>query len=79
MSTTMESPLTQQSRPETFKPKIVQLYENLFHVPHPLRPRPILKGKKKEYLLIMYRALTMLNPRKDFGGSSSYCRLIELN
>ncbi|KAL2835176.1 hypothetical protein BDW59DRAFT_137278 [Aspergillus cavernicola] len=30
MSTTMESPLTQQSRPETFKPKIVQLYENLF-------------------------------------------------
>ncbi|KAJ5101651.1 hypothetical protein NUU61_003873 [Penicillium alfredii] len=24
------SPLTQQSRPETFKPKIVQLYENLF-------------------------------------------------
>ncbi|KKK22806.1 hypothetical protein P175DRAFT_0470160 [Aspergillus ochraceoroseus IBT 24754] len=30
MSTMMESPLTQQSRPETFKPKIVQLYENLF-------------------------------------------------
>ncbi|GAB1216211.1 hypothetical protein ATERTT37_005420 [Aspergillus terreus] len=28
----MESPLTQQSRPETFKPKIVQLYENLFQV-----------------------------------------------
>ncbi|KAH1910884.1 hypothetical protein KXV57_006746 [Aspergillus fumigatus] len=26
----MESPLTQQSRPEIFKPKIVQLYENLF-------------------------------------------------
>ncbi|PYI34689.1 DUF1741-domain-containing protein [Aspergillus indologenus CBS 114.80] len=26
----MDSPLTQQSRPETFKPKIVQLYENLF-------------------------------------------------
>ncbi|KAE8374758.1 hypothetical protein BDV26DRAFT_284011 [Aspergillus bertholletiae] len=27
----MESPLTQQTRPETFKPKVVQLYENLFH------------------------------------------------
>lgn len=26
------SPLTQQSRPETFKPKIAQLYENLFNV-----------------------------------------------
>jgi hypothetical protein len=26
------SPLTQQARPETFKPKIVQLYENLFNV-----------------------------------------------
>ncbi|KNG85956.1 hypothetical protein ANOM_005414 [Aspergillus nomiae NRRL 13137] len=26
----MESPLTQQTRPETFKPKVVQLYENLF-------------------------------------------------
>lgn len=26
------SPLTQQSRPETFKPKIVQLYETLFRV-----------------------------------------------
>ncbi|PIG83570.1 hypothetical protein AARAC_009072 [Aspergillus arachidicola] len=25
----MESPLTQQTRPETFKPKVVQLYENL--------------------------------------------------
>lgn len=27
----MESPLTQQIRPETFKPKVVHLYENLFH------------------------------------------------
>lgn len=26
------SPLTQQTRPETFKPKIVQLYEDLFQV-----------------------------------------------
>lgn len=26
------SPLTQQSRPETFQPKIVQLYETLFRV-----------------------------------------------
>lgn len=78
MSTAMESPLTQQSRPETFKPKIVQLYENLFHVPHPLRPWPILE-RKKEYLLIMCRAPTMLNPQKGFGGNSSCCRLIEPN
>ena len=28
----MESPLTQQTRPESFKPKVVQLYENLFQV-----------------------------------------------
>jgi hypothetical protein len=28
------SPLTQQSRPETFQPKIVQLYETLFKVCH---------------------------------------------
>lgn len=26
------SPLTQQTRPETFQPKIVQLYESLFKV-----------------------------------------------
>ena len=35
VATTMEaSPLTQQSRPDTFKPKIVQLYEDLFQVRH---------------------------------------------
>lgn len=31
------SPLTQQNRPETFQPKIVQLYETLFKVcPSPM-------------------------------------------
>lgn len=47
------SPLTQQSRPDTFKPKIVQLYEDLFQV----RQNPILssqlnsfrKEKEKQY------------------------------
>ena len=55
-TTTMEaSPLTQQSRPDTFKPKIVQLYEDLFQV----RQNPILssqlnsfrKEKEKQYWL----------------------------
>lgn len=33
------SPLTQQTRPEIFQPKIVQLYEALFKVcPHVARP-----------------------------------------
>ena len=33
---TMEaSPLTQQSRPEIFQPKVVQLYESLFKVCRP--------------------------------------------
>jgi hypothetical protein len=36
------SPLTQQTRPETFTPKIVQLYENLFKVcpSNPILPAP---------------------------------------
>lgn len=28
----IQSPLTQQARPEVFKPKVVGLYEELFHV-----------------------------------------------
>ncbi|KAL4970810.1 ARMH3 family protein [Aspergillus stella-maris] len=38
MSTVMESPLTQQSRPEIFKPKVVQLYENLFQIQDYVEP-----------------------------------------
>ncbi|KAI9369245.1 hypothetical protein BJX61DRAFT_549738 [Aspergillus egyptiacus] len=50
MSTTMESPLTLQSRPETFKPKIVQLYENLFQV-HPDYTEPS-EGFWREFFLL---------------------------
>lgn len=32
------SPLTQQARPETFQPKIVQLYEALFKVREHWKP-----------------------------------------
>lgn len=45
-TTTMEaSPLTQQSRPDTFKPKIVQLYEDLFQV----RQNPILSSQPNSF------------------------------
>lgn len=39
------SPLTQQSRPDIFKPKIVQLYEDLFQVWYKLKPGQSLKTK----------------------------------
>ncbi|KAL3464101.1 hypothetical protein BJX64DRAFT_255610 [Aspergillus heterothallicus] len=49
MSTTMESPLTQQSRPEIFKPKIVQLYENLFQSSEYIEPS---EGFWREFFLL---------------------------
>ncbi|PYI02205.1 DUF1741-domain-containing protein [Aspergillus sclerotiicarbonarius CBS 121057] len=45
----MESPLTQQSRPETFKPKIVQLYENLFQTTDYAEPS---EGFWREFFLL---------------------------
>ncbi|KAF9888113.1 hypothetical protein FE257_009249 [Aspergillus nanangensis] len=45
----MESPLTQQSRPETFKPKIVQLYENLFQTSDYSEPS---EGFWREFFLL---------------------------
>ncbi|KAL2821922.1 hypothetical protein BJX63DRAFT_427284 [Aspergillus granulosus] len=45
----MESPLTQQSRPETFKPKIVQLYENLFQSSEYAEPS---EGFWREFFLL---------------------------
>jgi hypothetical protein len=45
----MESPLTQQSRPETFKPKIVQLYENLFQTSDFAEPS---EGFWREFFLL---------------------------
>ncbi|PYH96242.1 DUF1741-domain-containing protein [Aspergillus ellipticus CBS 707.79] len=45
----MESPLTQQSRPETFKPKIVHLYENLFHTTDYAEPS---EGFWREFFLL---------------------------
>ena len=38
------SPLTQQSRPDTFKPKIVQLYEDLFQVRYRFNSNQALKS-----------------------------------
>ncbi|KAJ0426418.1 hypothetical protein BJY00DRAFT_85068 [Aspergillus carlsbadensis] len=49
MSSTMDSPLTQQSRPKTFKPKIVQLYENLFQNPEYIDPS---EGFWREFFLL---------------------------
>lgn len=43
------SPLTQQSRPETFKPKIVQLYEDLFNRPNYADPG---EGFWREFFLL---------------------------
>ncbi|KAI9931321.1 hypothetical protein ASPWEDRAFT_22825 [Aspergillus wentii DTO 134E9] len=45
----MDSPLTQQSRPETFKPKIVQLYENLFRTSDFAEPS---EGFWREFFLL---------------------------
>ncbi|KAF3387329.1 hypothetical protein F1880_001577 [Penicillium rolfsii] len=45
------SPLTQQSRPETFKPKIVQLYETLFKVPEEDDVEPS-EGFWREFFLL---------------------------
>ncbi|KAL1998273.1 hypothetical protein VTN02DRAFT_6494 [Thermoascus thermophilus] len=43
------SPLTQQSRPETFKPKIVQLYETLFRTTEYAQPT---EGFWREFFLL---------------------------
>ncbi|KAB8072889.1 DUF1741-domain-containing protein [Aspergillus leporis] len=45
----MESPLTQQTRPETFQPKVVQLYENLFHTSDYTEPS---EGFWREFFLL---------------------------
>ncbi|RAL09724.1 ARMH3 family protein [Aspergillus homomorphus CBS 101889] len=45
----MDSPLTQQSRPETFKPKVVQLYENLFQTTDYVEPS---EGFWREFFLL---------------------------
>ncbi|KAJ5880304.1 uncharacterized protein N7473_011357 [Penicillium subrubescens] len=45
------SPLTQQSRPETFKPKIVQLYETLFKAPDDADVEPS-EGFWREFFLL---------------------------
>ncbi|KAJ5369804.1 uncharacterized protein N7496_005896 [Penicillium cataractarum] len=45
------SPLTQQSRPETFTPKIVQLYETLFKAPEDVYVEPS-EGFWREFFLL---------------------------
>ena len=58
------SPLTQQSRPISFQPKITQLYEDLFKVRNPC---PNLKIKAE-----MIRAMKMLSSLRGSGGNSSF-------
>ena len=65
------SPLTQQSRPETFKPKIVQLYETLFKV----CPSTCILSASQPILILGSRSpkKMMWSPQKASGGSSFFC------
>ncbi|KAJ5942504.1 hypothetical protein N7516_002672 [Penicillium verrucosum] len=64
------SPLTQQSRPESFKPKIVQLYENLFKTPDDADPS---EGFWRELFLLppdrnqLHAILDHLSPDDTIG------------
>ncbi|QQK45750.1 UPF0588 membrane protein [Penicillium digitatum] len=64
------SPLTQQSRPESFKPKIVQLYENLFKVADDAEPS---EGFWRELFLLppdrnqLHAILDQLSPDDTIG------------
>ncbi|CAI7672643.1 unnamed protein product [Penicillium viridicatum] len=64
------SPLTQQSRPESFKPKIVQLYENLFKAPDDADPS---EGFWRELFLLppdrnqLHAILDHLSPDDTIG------------
>lgn len=53
----MESPLTQQSRPGTFEPKIVQLYQQLFSLDHEVEESLPPEG--------FWRELFLLKPEKQ--------------
>ncbi|KAL5343738.1 hypothetical protein BJX70DRAFT_393791 [Aspergillus crustosus] len=74
MSTTLESPLTQQSRPDYFKPKIVQLYENLFRSSDYAEPS---EGFWREFFLLppdraqLNAILEALNPDETLDSQSS--------
>ncbi|KAI2708921.1 hypothetical protein CBS147333_3286 [Penicillium roqueforti] len=64
------SPLTQQSRPESFKPKIVQLYENLFKAADDADPS---EGFWREFFLLppdrkqLHAILDHLSPDDTIG------------
>ncbi|KAJ5441104.1 hypothetical protein N7491_003510 [Penicillium cf. griseofulvum] len=64
------SPLTQQSRPESFKPKIVQLYENLFKTADDADPS---EGFWRELFLLppdrsqLHAILDQLSPDETIG------------
>ncbi|KAJ5605662.1 hypothetical protein N7510_008443 [Penicillium lagena] len=64
------SPLTQQARPEIFKPKIVQLYENLFKSPDDSEPS---EGFWREFFLLppdrarLHALLDALSPDDILG------------
>lgn len=61
-----QSPLTQQSRPETFEPKVAQLYRQLFRV----------RGCKKDEIEVVAdesdRIMMMKRSQKASGGNSFY-------
>lgn len=58
------SPLTQQSRPEVFKPKVVELYEKLFRVSYNV---PVSWPYSN-----MYDRMKRLRNQKGFGRSCFY-------
>lgn len=57
------SPLTQQSRPDIFKPKIVQLYEDLFQVRYRFNPEQALKPVT---LIIHWQTSEYAEPSEGF-------------
>ncbi|KAJ5109026.1 hypothetical protein N7456_005701 [Penicillium angulare] len=72
------SPLTQQIRPETFQPKIVQLYESLFKSPEDADPS---EGFWREFFLLppdanqLHDLLDKLNPDETLSLQSQTQRL----
>lgn len=63
------SPLTQQTRPETFQPKIVKLYETLLFVRYFLASKMMVLSMA--VLTYCSRTQTMLTQLRVFGGSFS--------
>lgn len=61
-----QSPLTQQSRPETFEPKVAQLYRQLFRVRISYREEVYINTDRASRIVMM-----KINQRASGGNSSS--------